>query len=382
MIRKILFTVACFQATAFLFAQTEQQKQIIYEHISRDSRVKGIVEKIDPIENKEVLFNKAQVLPVYKVEIKLNQKPKLIQNKNYFLILYLGRLYVFLDNRTTRLIETNPIIKNILELNKEKREYSIVYLKDTYSFDQRYLMPILTDKDVSSITDQGINYKLSEYIDFKYGSMDKYLENYLLENSRDKLSLNDFNTAITFNYEAFQANCSKDTTLVLKTLISQIGFATKNLTKTQESKLFEKIKYKINPGLLIQEQLKSKLIAAKVKDSDIQAALAQSKIENNKSSKISTKPEGLYSFSVYNVSVTDELLNILTNEQFVNYKNYIDLWYPIIETQNTYNNNKYRYNYGKDILEKGGLIKERDHAGYADYVSKKIQACGCKDSKI
>lgn len=382
MIKKFVFTVICFKIAALSFGQTEQQRQTIYEQINSDSRTKGIVEKIEPIENKEMLFNKAQVLPVYKIEIEDNKKPKLIQNKNYYLIFYIGRLYVFIDNNTSRLVENSPIIKDLLDLNNQRKEYFIVYLTETFSSNKKYLMPLLTDKEVNLIIDKGTSYKLQDYIEFKYGSMDKYLENYILDQKREALSISDYNTICTYNYEAYQINCPKDTALVLKTMIDQIKFATKSLTKTQGTRLFERIKQKINPDQLIEKQLRKVLIESKVKESDIQAALVKRKIDNNIATKVIDKSDGLYLFNVYKVSVIDELLDILTNKQFIDYKNYIDLLYPIIETQNSYNNNKYRYNYGKDILQKNGMIKEHDPFAFTDYVRKKLHACGCKDTEM
>ncbi|GIQ60555.1 hypothetical protein Flavo103_36910 [Flavobacterium collinsii] len=382
MIKKFLFTVICLKVAVFSFGQTELQKQIIYEQINRDSRTRGIVERIDPIENKVALFSKAQVLPVYKIEIKENEKPKLIQNKNYYLILYTGRLYIFIDNNTTRLIENSPIIQNLLDLNKQRKEYFVVYLIETFSFNRKYLMPLLTNREVNWIIDKGISYKFQDYIEFKFGSKEKYLENYILDQKREALSISDFNTICTYNYQAYQVNCPKDTTLVLRTMVGQIKSATKKLTKMQEIKLFEGLKRKINPYGLFEEELRKALISGKVKESDIQVALEKRKIVNSKTAEVIDKPEGLYLFSVYDVNVTDLLLSILTNQQFIDYKNYIDLLYPIIETQNSYINNKYRYNYGKDILQKKGIIKEHDPSAFTNYVRKKLQDCGCKDSEM
>lgn len=377
MIKKIFFTVACFQVTASLFAQTEVQKQVIYEQINMDSKGKGIIQKIDHIENKEVLFNNAQVLPVYKVAIKPNENPKIIQNKNYYLIFYVGRLYIFMNNKISRVIENNPIIQSILNFNKEKKDFSIIYFIDTFSFDQQYLMPLLTNKELSLIIDKGISYNFQDYIDTKYGSMEKYAENYILDEKREKLTVNDFNDMIVYHYKAFEAHCPIDTVFVLKRMINQIMFATKSLTKAQEVKLFERIMYKINPNQGNKAMLRRILTAAKVKELDIQAAISQSKIENKKAPQEITKPDGLYVFDIYNASVTDELFSILGNKQFIDYKSYIDLWYPIIETQNSYNNNKYRYNYGMDILEKGNIIKKRDYQAFNEYVRKKLETCGC-----
>ena len=119
MIKKIIAIAACFQAAISVSAQTEDQKQMIYEQINRDSRIQGIAKKIDPIENKEALFNKAQVIPIYKVDMQIGQNPKLLQNKNYYLIVYMERFYVFMDNKTTRLVENNTLSNSILEFNEK-----------------------------------------------------------------------------------------------------------------------------------------------------------------------------------------------------------------------------------------------------------------------
>ena len=169
--------------------------------------------------------------------------------------------------------------------------------------------------------------------------------------------------------------------MVIKTMINQISSAVKTLTKEQQEELAIRLNFKINPDKLLEEQLRNTLTAAKVKESDIQIALAQSRAENKKTVKENVKQTGLYSFNIYNVSTAEELIDILTSQQFIDYKNYIDLWYPIIETQNNYNNNKYRYNYGKDILEKAGVIKEHDHAGFSEYVKKRLISCGSSDRK-
>ncbi|GAA3755117.1 hypothetical protein [Flavobacterium ginsengiterrae] len=352
MIKKIILLAACFQAAVSVYAQTEKQKQMIYEQINRDSKMEGIIKKIDPIENKKALFRDAQVLPVFKIRMKKDFKPELIQNKNYYLVLYLQRLYVFMDNKTTRLVENNPVVTSILDFNSKKINYFVVYFTDTFSFNNQYLMPCLVDKDLSVVIDKGSSLSFESYIDKRYGSKDKYEEKLILDEKRQKLSVNEFDTAVNYNYEAYQTICSQDTLLVIKTMINQIGFAVKTLTKEQQEELTIRLNFKINPDKLLEEQLGNTLTAAKVKESDIKIALAQSRAENKKRVKENVKQTGLYSFNIYNVSTTEELIDILTSQQFSDYKNYIDLWYPIIETQNNYNNNKYRYNYGKDILEK------------------------------
>lgn len=377
MIKKLIFTVACLQATVFSFAQNEAQKQMMYERINRDSKGSGILPKIDPIESKEVLFKEAQILPVYKMIFDATNKTKLIQNKNYYLVFYIGRLYCFLNNRDSRFFENSPIIQSLTQFNKEKKEYSVVYFTDTFSFDSKYFNPLLTDKNMSFIIDRGNQFTASDYIDFKYGSKKKYKELEELQTLREKLTHVDCNNSIKNNYVIFENNCPKDTTLVLNTLINQIRLSTKDFTKSQELKLLERIKQKIDPYSLKEKQLKTALLAGKVNDSIIASTLLLSKIEYQKTKKEYKKPEGVYEFGVYGVSITNELLEILTNRQFVDYKKYNDLMYPIVETLNGYNNNKYRYSYTKDVLEREGIIKTYNFKAYGDYIKKLVEECGC-----
>jgi hypothetical protein len=375
MILKLILTVVCLQATVFSFAQTEKQKQMIYDCINKDSKGKGIIAKIEPIANKEVLFNTAQILPVYKITLDENNKVKLIQNKNYYLVLYIGRLYCFLNNNDSRFFENNPLIQNIIQFNKEKREYYVSYFTDTFSFENIYLNPLLTDKNF--IIDKGNKFILSDYIELKYGSIKKYREQAELQTLRENLTLADCNNYIKNNYKLFENNCPKDTSLVLNTLINQIKLSTKDFTKSQELNLIQRIKQKVNPYILKEKQIKTALIAAKVNDSILVNTLLQSKTEYLKNKKESLEIEGLYEFTIYGISVTNELLEILTNDQFIDYKKYNDLMNPIIETLNSYNNNKHRYQYAKEFLEKTEVLKTNDFKAYNNYVNKIILDCGC-----
>ncbi len=169
--------------------------------------------------------------------------------------------------------------------------------------------------------------------------------------------------------------------LVLNTLVNQVKFSTENFSKSQENELMERIKIKINPFDLKINQLKQYLIAAKTNDENIKKILLQSKAEIMNNIKERPKPEGLYDFSVYNVNITNELLEVLTNEQFIDYKNYYDLMHPIIENLNTYNNYKYRYGYAKDIFNKARTLKPNSFSEYKDYEDKILIECGCAFDK-
>lgn len=373
--------LVCFQISYCTSAQTEIQKQMMFERINRDSRGSGILPKIAPIANKEELFNTAQVLPIFKVEFDRNYKVKLIQNKEYFLIFYLGRLYAFINNKDSRFFENTPVIQDILKFNEEKKEFFVVYFSDSFSTDGKYFNPLLSDKNVSFIIDKGYKSQTFEYLDLKYGSFNKYKERYRLDSIRENLSLEKIHDYFKNNYESFEYNCPKDTSLVLKTLMNQIRLSTKNFTKNQEAELFRRIKGKINPFELEINQLKETLTVSKISDSIILRIVSEAKNENKISTKPQSKVEGLYEYSIYNVNFTNELLEILTNEQFIDYKNYYDVFHPIVETYNRYYNNKYRYGYSKDILERLGVLKSNNLSEFKDYENKILIDCGCPPDK-
>ncbi len=377
MIMRLLFTIACLQTTVFSFAQTEVQKQFMYERINRDSRGSGILPKIEPIPNKETLFSKAQILPVYKVVFDENNSPRLEQNKDYYLVFYIGRLYEFLNNTDSRFFENSTIIEDISKFNLENKKFSVVYFAENFTFDRIYLNPLLSDSNISFIIDRGKTFSLSDYIDYKYGSIHKLKELMQLDILREKLTLEDFNNFIKNSYSAFEYNCPKDTTLVLKTLMNQIKFSTKDFTKGQEVKLTDRIKQKINPFEIIKNQLMIAFKSNKSNDSIIRTNLNELKVKELEFKDAMSNVVGNYEYKIYNVSISNELLEILTNDQFIAYKKYIDLMEPVIETLNTYNNNKYRHGYGKEILIREGIIKPYDTAAFAEYIKQKVKDCGC-----
>ncbi len=196
MIKKIILALAFFQVNAFMYAQTDVQKELIFERINRDSKGSSILPKIQPIENKEELFKNAQVFPIFKVEFDKDNKAKLVQNKEYFLVFYVGRLYCFMNNIDSRFFENSPVIQNIIEFNKDKKEFFIVYFSDTFSLYGKYLNPLITDRNVSYIIDKEEKKETSDYINFKYGSLEKYKERSSVDLKRDNLHLENLNNYI------------------------------------------------------------------------------------------------------------------------------------------------------------------------------------------
>lgn len=371
MILRLIFIVACLQAT-ILPAQTDEQKQFMFERINHDAKGNVVLPKTESFDNKEELFKKAVILPVFKILFYKNNTTKLLQNKNYFLVSYIDRIYVFLDKVHYRLLENNPLIQNIAKYNLEKKKFNIVYFTENFSFDKKYLNPLLTDERLDFIIDRGAKFNMIEYINNTYGSFAKYNEIKVLDEQREKLTSKDYNRYLENDYQAFEYNYPKDTTLVLKSLMNQIRTSTDDFTKNQESQLLRKITKKINPFQFKEKLIKESLIARKVNDSVIKNILLKSRIENQQSlinQKSCEKPEGNYEFKVYGVSINNELLEVLTNNQFISYKMYVDLYLP-----NTNNGDRdFRYGYGKEILIREGIIMPFDTAAFSEYIKNKIK---------
>ncbi len=373
MILRLIFTVACLQATVVSFSQTETQKQLMYEHINRDSKGSSIIGKIQPIENKEALFNNAQILPVYKVVFDKTNKPSFIQKEKYYLVFYIGRLYIFVNNKGSRLFENSPIIQNLTKFNSEKKKFKIVYFTESFSFDSEIFNPLITDDIFSYIIDKGIQYKFFDFIDFKYGSIEKLKEFSALDIVREKLTVKDINNYIKSNYLTFQYYCPKDTTLVLKSLVNEIRNATKDFSKGQELKLVSTIKQKLNPFPFFKKTPKSQ----KLNDSIVKIQETEIKKIIDEHQKHLSKVIGNYEFKIYGVSITNELLEIFTNKQLVDYINYNNLMRPALDTLVFQYNRWYRYSYGKEVLIKAGIIKNDSYKEFQNYSNKILEECGC-----
>lgn len=381
MILRIIFIVACLQAT-ILSAQTEEQKKLIFERINQDAKGNVVLPKTEHFTTKEELFNKAQIIPVYKINLNnINNKPKLIQNKNYFLVFYIGRLYVFIDKENSRLFENSPIIQTINKYNSEKKTFKVAYFTENFSLDRKFLNPLITDNECNYIIEKDIKYSFSTYVENKYGSVNKLKELINTDSLRENLKRLDYINYLKNDYKSFEFNCPKDTTLVLKKLINQIKVSTKNFTEGQEIKLLYRIKEKLKPFESIKSQLKTTFKENKLSDSIIKASINELNLKEEKYKNDMSNITGLYEYKVYNTSITNELLEVLTNEQFIDYKKYNDIMNPIVETLNPIYNNKYRYNYGKEILEKEGEINKNDNKGFKNYINKILEDCGCPFDK-
>jgi hypothetical protein len=361
---KLYIFIFLINISSLSLAQTEEQKEMMFKHINSKSSATyvSILPKIKSIDNKEILFSEAKIYPVYKIVFDKSNKKTFVQNKNYYLVFYQDKLYQFIDDEKSEFFKDNPVLKTISRLNLEKKDFKITYIADSFSLGSKNLNPLIFDTKTNSIIYRDKTYTLSEFIDYKYGSIDKIKELVTLDSLRDNLKMTDYYAFMKTNYELFNYYCPKDTTLVLKTLINQIKLATKDFTSEQESKLINRIKQKINPF----EEFK------KIKSgSESDISFLKTKDEEYKKGVLNVT--GFYEYKIYNVSITNELLEILTTQQFTDYKKFIDLWTPPVEIMMLSYNNKYRYTYGKEIVKKEGI----KYKHYMYFTDKILEDCGC-----
>ncbi len=363
---KLIFTVIIIQFAGVSVAQTEDQKQMMYEYINQDSKVNSkIIPKIESINNKEDLFKKALILPVYRVEFDEKKEPKLVQNKNYYMVFYVDRLYTFLNGKNSRLFENRPEITSITKLLNDSKQFSIVYFTDSFSPLGIFLDFKITDNAFSYLIDKEIQFNtVYDYVNQKYGTMEKYEENISIDKKRSEINLDKIKESNKNNYHKYEYYCPKDTSLVIKTFMNQIKLATLSFTEEQETKLGNMIRVKINPFLFLQNKMGKFSNEKNAKD-----LIEKSKKENEEALNKVIKFKGDYDFSIYGVSVLNELLEVLSNKQFQDYKDFQDIYFPIVELNNPFSST--RYSYAMEVLEREG------YKDYNNYVENILNQCGC-----
>lgn len=372
---KVIFTVACLQATVSSYSQTEEQKQMMYDYINSFSSptLVSIFPKPAPIPNKDALFKYAQVFPVYKIVFDTINEPKLIQNENYYLVFYNNELYEFMNDDKSSYFKESPIIDEIKRINSNIESFKIVYITNSFNVYGKILNPLFIDirnnsiTAINNFTGEKNTYQLENYINYKYGSFEKMKELQELDNLREKLTITDYYDFLKTDYPYFNYNCPKDTMLVLKTLVNQVRVATKNFTKGQESKLLERIINKITPFNWLTKKLISNY---SLNEPERKKYLNDLKIKEQEYKNGMLNVRGFYEYKVYDVSITNDLLETLTSEQFNDYKKYIDIRKPVVETLISNYNNKYRH------LYIGNKNKEEEKMELKT-VNQVLEECGC-----
>ena len=346
-----------------------QTKLELFESVNNHEKNYVSIFKDNKIPIKEDFLKNAIIFPVFKFEIfngKLNKN--IIKNLNY--ILYNTRTYFYKDGFSTKLMSNE--LSDYLLIKENIKDYLIGSFVDTVYYNNLNFFPIILNiKDFSlfDLRNQYNTYK--DYLISKHGSIEKYIEIASLEQMTKKLTSDQIKKSIKNNYKIFEYNCPKDTTLVLKTLINQIKEASISFTTEQEIQLTSRIKNKLNPI----EYIHKGSISEWKKDSTFNNFLNKTKLEQKRCDNILTKLNGYYDFMVYNVNINNELLAVLSNRQFQDYKNYIDIRFPIINPQILFSSE--RYTYGTEVLLKEKIILKNDVISFENFTNQIVEKCGC-----
>jgi hypothetical protein len=368
--KRNILTAILLLIAVFCYSQSEKQKEIIFEYINKDSKGTGkIVSKINSVENKEAIFSNAKVFPVFKIKFNNENKPFLEQNNESYLVYYEERLYVFYNGEKSRLFENSPIIETISKSLQKKDDFLVVYFNDNFSSYGDFINPLVTDKEFSYLIDKEERHdNLMSYVNLKFGSLEKYKEKAKLDDARKEIVAKEVDSLIKDNYLFYENYCPKDTVLIINSFINQVRHATNTLEKNQEIELRKRISAKINPyNYFFKDNLN---------DSTKTKIIAQLKKENMEAKKKMLNLYGKYDFLLLGSNITNELLEVLTEKQFIDYKNYIDIVYPTIETSNFFKPS--RYNFSITLLENEKKINQNDNGSFNAYVKKLLSNCGCK----
>ena len=282
-------------------------------------------------EDKDSLFS----FPIYRIRYTQEKGFFKEMEEGNFVKYYKGDVYFFYDNEKAMLFGTDPIVHILSDLIKKKKEFIIAYVEDTFSLDRKNLFPIITNRQLGNVIEGDKTFSsLHEYIRYRYGSIEKYREILDVEKERNALEDHDFIEIVKNNYKIYEAKCPNDTTLIVNTFLKQIKYATKDLTPQQEMLLHNQIMYKIKVSDKIRSYLTSK-----------------------------------YDFILLGKSITSELLEVLTKDQFVKYKKYTDIVSPIEKSKiRNIGLNRTDYVY---IVYKS---KKKENE-YRDYIKKILYSC-------
>lgn len=351
------------------FLTYSQTKLDLFESINSHEKNYVSIFKDNKIPNKNDFLLNALIFPVYKFEI-INCKLTKNIIKNLCYVFFNKRTYYYKDGFCTKIM-TNELSDYLL-IKQNIKDYLIGAFIETVYYNNLNFFPIILNINDFSLFDLKNHFNnYEDYLVSKHGSIEKYSEIASLEQMTKKLTSDQIRKSIKNNFKIFEYNCPKDTTLVLKTLINQIKEVCLSFTTEQENQLTHRIKSKLNP----LEYLHKGNISEWKKDSTFNNFLNKSKLEQKRYEETKTKVTGHYDFIIYNVNINNELLTILTNKQFQDYKNYIDIRFPIINPKNLFSAD--RYTFGAEILVKEKIILKDDVISFENFTNQIIADCGC-----
>lgn len=359
---KIIYTIiAAFLIVYFSSAQSINQKKEIFDGVGVFLNAKYLnKQKPNNINfDKDTFFKKAVIIPVKKFDL---SSKKNVCDENLYYIIYESNLYFY--NSSVNLLPDNIFTKKLIDLNNKFKNVFVGCLL----FSRVVNDEIFISNDTNEFIVDYFGVEVNNYENFiraKFGSIAKYNELDYFYNNKSKVTVEKINEAIRNNYHLYESTCAKDSLLILNVFISQVNLSIGGLDKIREKLLRDRIINKIDPFLkLLKEGKISKDSYIEYKKSIKQDNIKTDNFNNS------------YNLTIYGIDIMDDLLFVLTKQEFVKYLDYIDTFQPLIHDKIK----DKRIIYGIDILEKSGLIDSKDPKSFYNYIHKIIQENGCSSS--
>ena len=323
------------------FSQTKAQKEAAYNGIQIFIRTKYI-NKTGPykeLPNLDDFYKKSIFIPAGQLDYK---NKNITINPHRFYVLFENKVYPY-NNKKMSLMFDSSFTKRLLELSAQKKVI-VSYLYNNKAYTDGLF---LTNDHLEFIEAfDGINYTtIEDYILNKTGSLNRYTETIEISNKQSQLKSKDIIEALKCNYHFYEKSCPNDTTLVLNKFMAQVKSAIGEFHP--ESERFLK-----------------KQIVIKLKYSNPETAEVKSKNIRN-----------IYDITIYGHDISNELLSVLTKEEYIKYLEYTDIFQPLAD------NAKFaRIIYGSEILKAEGIISDTKDS-FSDYIKTIIADQGCEKLK-
>ena len=330
-----------FFLTYFFYGQSKYVKEEVFKQIEVFARSKNIFSK----ELKELKLNfnsfenNSVFIPITRYNYILN---KFDDNSNIFFISYENISFIY-KGKKLNILYDNFFANFVISNHNINKDVFLTYLLNDDNFNKDLF--ITNNKKDFIFIQKDIN-TLDEYVIMKYKSLDKFLELEKTIIAQKHLNSKDIIKSITSNYHLYENKCPCDTLLVVNSFISQVKNAVLNFTVEQQNDLREKILTKLRSTSL-----------------------------NNIYSRQPLVSDRLYSISIYKVDIEDELLSVITKKDYVDYLNYIDIYYPIVSGK------KSRKIFGFEILSNEFIIDKKDNNSFSKYINDIILKEGCGERK-
>ncbi len=354
-----------------------QTKNDFYEMVSNAEKSTVTLGRPKKTISKKDFLDNAILFPVFKVEFDKNLKPKFTEDKDYSYIFYDNWLYSYSHKELSVGFGYPNKFSNILKENFNKK-IKLIYFTENFFFKPIVNVFIIDELNNFIETDKIKHKTILDYVKYKFGSYKKY-ENILeVLKIRHQLTIEQAKEATKDNVNLFSYNCPKNKDLILKIFINQLKHAVTDVTDEQIERFINIISFKNNPlEAMYKNHISDVKLDELIEISKKEVAIAKLKIQEANKTIGNLGPYSC-EFYVNQINITSDLIEILSNNQFQEYKNYFDSRYPIIET----NNKLYteRGDYCKYlVIENIDKTKSRNENSieFKKNTNKMLEDCGC-----